>query len=230
MSLSVRLISTASRAALLTALACAYAAPALAADAGAAAADAASATEATAIADADGGLNDIIVTAEKRPETLQKTPISISVLKSDDLVNRHVQSLLDLVDGAIPSLRVAPFFSRQSALIINVRGIGVLSDSNQPARDQGVGIYVDGVYLGRPQGLGTALFDVDSIEVLKGPQGTLFGRNTEGGAVSITTKKPSGEFHMNAIGGMGNFGSYKSELHVDLPSFADIAIKLDGVV
>ena len=60
------------------------------------------------------------------------------VLKTDDLVNRHVQSLLDLGDGAIPSLRIAPFFSRQSALIINVRGIGVLSDSNQPARDQGV--------------------------------------------------------------------------------------------
>jgi iron complex outermembrane receptor protein len=86
---------------------------------------------------------------------------------------------------------VAPFFARPSALILNMRGIGVLSDSNQPARDQGVGIYIDGVYMGRAQGLGTAMFDVDSIEVLKGPQGTLFGRNTEGGAVNITTKSPA---------------------------------------
>jgi iron complex outermembrane receptor protein len=117
------------------------------------------------------------------------------------MVNRHVTSLLDLGDGAIPSLKVAPFYSRNSALIMNIRGIGVLSDSNQPARDQGVGIYIDGVYMGRAQGLGTAIYDVENIEVLKGPQGTLFGRNTEGGAVNITTKKPSGQFKANITAG-----------------------------
>lgn len=181
-------------------------------------------------ADAGPGLQEIVVTAQKRPENLQKTPISISVLKGDDLNNRHAQSLLDLGDGAIPSLRVAPFFSRQSALIINVRGIGVLSDSNQPARDQGVGVYIDGVYQGRPQALGAALFDIENIEVLKGPQGTLFGRNTEGGAVNIVTKKPSGKFHMNSTFGAGNFGSYKAETHIDLPEFADFSVKLDGII
>lgn len=176
------------------------------------------------------GLGDIIVTAQKREENLQKTPIAISVLGSQDLVNRRVVSLLDLGDGAIPSLKVAPFFSRQSALIISVRGIGVLADSNQPARDQGVGVYVDGIYLGRAQGLGTALFDVQSIEVLKGPQGTLFGRNTEGGAVSIITKRPSGVFKLNATAGVGNFGSYKGELHLDLPEYSGLSFKLDAVV
>ncbi|RZF63052.1 TonB-dependent receptor [Sphingomonas populi] len=175
------------------------------------------------------GLTDIVVTAQKRPESLQKTPISISVISAEGLQDRHVVSLVDLGDGAIPSLKVAPFYSRNSALIVNIRGVGVLSDGNQPARDQGVGVYVDGVYMGRAQGLGTALFDINSIEVLKGPQGTLFGRNTEGGAVNITTKKPSGEFHVNAIGGVGNYGSYKGELHVDLPEFNNISIKLDGV-
>lgn len=176
------------------------------------------------------GLTDIVVTAQKRPESLQKTPISISVMSEQGLQDRHVVSLVDLGDGAIPSLKVAPFYSRNSALIVNIRGVGVLSDGNQPARDQGVGVYVDGVYMGRAQGLGTALFDVSSIEVLKGPQGTLFGRNTEGGAVSIITKKPSGEFHVNAIAGVGNYGTYKGELHVDLPEFHNISIKLDGVV
>ena len=175
-------------------------------------------------------LGDIVVTAEKRPQSAQRTPISISVLSGDDLANRHVTSLVDLNDGTIPSLRIAPFFSRNSALIVNIRGIGVLSDGNQPARDQGVGVYVNGVYLGRAQGLGTALFDIDSLEVLKGPQGTLFGRNTEGGAVNITTRKPTGEFHANVIGGIGNFGSYKTEAHVDLPTVAGIALKIDGVV
>ncbi len=90
------------------------------------AADAAPAAPAAVEQDAKGALTEIVVTAQKRPESLQKTPISISVLKGNDLTNRHAQSLLDLGDGAIPSLRVAPFFSRQSALIINIRGIGVL--------------------------------------------------------------------------------------------------------
>ena len=188
---------------------------------------------AAAAADASASgiqLEEVIVTAEKRSENLQKTPISVSVLGGDALAARHVASLVDLGDGAIPSLKVAPFFSRPGALIMNVRGIGVLSDSNQPARDQGVGVYVDGVYLGRPQGLGSALYDIDSIEVLKGPQGTLFGRNTEGGAVNIVTKKPSGKFKLSATAGAGNYNSYKSEIHLDLPAVADFAFKLDGVI
>ncbi len=180
--------------------------------------------------DSGDGLQEIIVTAQKRSENLQDTPIAISVLGSEGIQARHVQSLLDLGDGAIPSLKVAPFFSRPGALIINVRGVGVLSDSNQPARDQGVGVYVDGVYLGRAQGLGTALYDVENIEVLKGPQGTLFGRNTEGGAVNIVTKKPSGEFKLNAAVGIGNYGSHKFETHLDLPEFANISLKIDGII
>ncbi len=180
---------------------------------------------------ADGeGLAEIIVTAQKRSENLQDTPIAISVLGNEGIRDRHVQSLLDLGDGAIPSLKVAPFFSRPGALIINIRGVGVLSDSNQPARDQGVGVYVDGVYLGRAQGLGTALYDVENIEVLKGPQGTLFGRNTEGGAVNIVTKRPSGEFKLNATVGAGNYGSYNTALHVDLPETNNISLKFDGIL
>jgi iron complex outermembrane recepter protein len=186
--------------------------------------------QAAAEADDIEGLGEIVVTAQKRPENLQQVPIAISVLGSEGIANRHVQSLLDLGDGAIPSLRVAPFFSRPGALIINVRGVGVLSDSNQPARDQGVGVYIDGVYLGRAQGLGTALYDVANIEVLKGPQGTLFGRNTEGGAVNIVTKKPSGEFKLNTTVSVGNYGAYKGEAHLDLPESANVSLKIDGVV
>lgn len=180
--------------------------------------------------DSSSGLTDIVVTAQKREENLQDTPIAISVLSGEALKDRTAVSLLDLGDGAVPSLKVAPFFSRPGALIVNVRGVGVLSDSNQPARDQGVGVYIDGVYLGRAQGLGTALFDVENIEVLKGPQGTLFGRNTMGGAVNIVTRKPSGEFKLNATAGMGNYGSYKGEVHADLPEFANISLKVDGVL
>lgn len=187
------------------------------------------AEEVTPAAD-EQGLSEIIVTAQKREENLQRTPIAISVLRADDLDNRQVQSILDLGDGAIPSLRIAPFFSRPGALIVNIRGVGVLSDSNQPARDQGVGVYIDGVYYGRPQGLGAALFEVQNIEVLKGPQGTLFGRNTEGGAVNIVTRKPGDEFRGDVTATYGNFNAYKIEAHFDLPVSDTLSVKADGIV
>jgi iron complex outermembrane receptor protein len=175
------------------------------------------------------GLDAIVVTATKRETNLQKTPIAINVMSTQALTDRHVQSLYDLADGAIPSLRVATFEARQTALTIGIRGIVPL-DANQPAREQGVGVYVDGVYLGRQHGLNAALFDVERIEVLKGPQGTLFGRNTEGGALSIVTKAPSGEFGGRITGGVSNYGGYNGDLHIDLPEFHNISIKVDGVV
>jgi iron complex outermembrane receptor protein len=136
---------------------------------------------------------------------------------------------MDLADGGVPSLRIATFEARQSALTVGIRGI-VPFDQNQTARDSGVGVYVDGVYLGRSQGLNAALFDVARLEVLRGPQGTLFGRNTEGGALSIVTKAPTGEFGGRMSAGVGNFGSYDGQLHLNLPSFANIAIKADAVI
>ncbi len=192
-------------------------------------ADAASTAPAEAAAPADEGIAEIVVTATKRETNLQKTPIAISVLSTTALRDRHVQSLYDLADGAVPSLRVATFEARQSALTIGIRGIVPL-DANQPAREQGVGVYIDGVYLGRQHGLNAALFDVERIEVLKGPQGSLFGRNTEGGALSIVTKAPTGVFGGRATAGVSNYGGYNGELHVDFPEVANFSFKIDGVV
>ncbi len=173
--------------------------------------------------------DDIVVTATRRETNLQETPIAISVINSEGLNDRHVQSLLDLSDGGLPSLRIATFEARQSALTIGMRGIVPL-DANQPAREQGVGVYIDGVYLGRQHGLNAALLDVERVEVLRGPQGTLFGRNTEGGALNLVTRAPRGEFGGRVSVGIGNFGSYAGELHVDLPAIANIAIKIDAVI
>ena len=134
----------------------------------AAAEGAASAVEDSATDDTK--IVEIVVTATKRETNLQKTPIAISVLGAESIKDRHVQSLYDLADGGVPSLRVATFEARQSALTVGIRGIVPL-DANQPAREQGVGIYLDGVYLGRQHGLNAGLFDLERIEVLKGPQG-----------------------------------------------------------
>ncbi len=219
------------------ALTVAIASPVLAAPAPTAAKDIAPATTAPTdpqpAADAEpagqSGLSEIVVTATKRETNLQKTPIAINVLSSQALTDRHVQSLYDLADGAVPSLRVATFEARQSALTVGIRGIVPL-DANQPAREQGVGIYIDGVYLGRQHGLNAALFDVDRIEVLKGPQGTLFGRNTEGGALSIVTKAPTGKWGGSATAGIANYGGYNGAIRLDLPETYGVSLKLDGVV
>jgi iron complex outermembrane receptor protein len=191
---------------------------------------AANAQTASLTAVAAASLDEIVVTAQKRATNLQDTPIAISVMTAESLDARHVQSLADLGDGAIPSLRVAPFFARSSALTLGLRGIGASGDANQPARDQAVGVYINGVYLGRAQGLGSALYDLERIEVLKGPQGTLFGRNTMGGAISIVTRRPSGQFRMNTAAGFGNYDGYRAETHVDLPEFNGVSVKVDGVI
>jgi iron complex outermembrane receptor protein len=178
--------------------------------------------------DSGSGLGAIIVTATKRETNLQRTPIAISVANTQALTDRHASSLLALGDGSIPSLRVATFEARQSALTVGIRGI-VPFDANQTARDQGVGVYVDGIYLGRQQGLNAALLDIDRIEVLRGPQGTLFGRNTEGGAVSIITRAPTGVFGVRGTVGVGNYGQRSGQLHVDLPAVYNLAVKIDTI-
>ena len=113
--------------------------------------------------------------------------------------------------------------------MIGIRGI-VPFDANQTARDQGVGVYIDGIYLARPQGLNAALFDLERIEVLRGPQGTLFGRNTEGGAVSIVTKAPTGEFGGRVTLGVGNYGAYGAEVHQDFQAVGNLSMNVDALV
>lgn len=185
--------------------------------------------EDTLAADDAAERNVIIVTALKRETDLQDTPISLSVLGDEVMEDRHIQGLLDFADGSVPGLRVSTFESRQSAVTVGIRGI-VPNDANQPAREQGVGVYLDGVYLGRQHGLNATLLDIERIEVLKGPQGTLFGRNTEGGAVHMISRKPTGVYGYRATAGFGNLGSYSADMHLNLPEFYDLSLKFDGVM
>ncbi|MGZ3365267.1 MAG: TonB-dependent receptor, partial [Caulobacteraceae bacterium] len=182
-----------------------------------------------AAVDAAKPLEEVVVTATKRETNVQRTPIAISVMSADAIQDRHIESLINLADGAVPSLRIATFEARQSALTVGIRGI-VPFDANQTARDQGVGVYIDGVYLGRQQGLNAALFDIQRVEVLRGPQGTLFGRNTEGGALSIVTKDPTGQAGGRVTVGAGNFGAYNSELHYNFQQFANLSVKVDALL
>lgn len=175
-------------------------------------------------------VEDIVVTAQKREESLQDTPISIAVLGGQALEDRGISSLGDFLSGAVPALRIVPTAgTRTSAFSVSMRGISS-GDPSQISRDPSVGIYVDGVYLGRVQGLGTEMFDIERIEVLRGPQGTLFGRNAVGGALSIVSKKPTGRFGVDLVAGIRNYDGRNVRAHVNLPEFAGISIKLDGIL
>jgi iron complex outermembrane receptor protein len=176
----------------------------------------------------EGGIQEIIVTAQKRAENLQDTPISILALNSEALEKQGINSINDMFTGAVPSLRVAPFIGRTSAVSIGMRGL-VPADVTQVSRDPTVGIYIDGVYLGRVSGLGMDLADIERIEVLRGPQGTLFGRNTIGGAVSVVSRKPTGELGVDLKAGVGNFSGRTLAGHLNLPKFAGISVKVDGI-
>ena len=188
-----------------------------------AAADRAETTEATV----DEG-NDIIVVARKRSERLLDVPIAVTALSADALRKAQATDLSG-VQGAVPNVNLVQGRGSSSNANIFIRGIGQ-PDALQTF-DPAVGIYVDGVYMSRIQGALFNLFDVDHIEVLRGPQGTLYGKNTIGGAVSLISRKPD----TTALHAMGSatYGSYDQILingYVSAPLIADkVALSLAGV-
>lgn len=150
---------------------------------------------------ASGGLEDIVVTARRTSETLQKTPISITALNSQMLEKINVNQV-DKVAQIAPNVVISQQSGALSAASINIRGIGQTDPSF--ALDTAVGIYMDGVYVARSAGSIFDLVDLERIEVLRGPQGTLFGRNTTGGAIQLITKKPTDDFGVTLKGGYGS--------------------------
>src|SRR5690606_39190762 len=138
------------------------------------------------------GVEEIVVTAERRAENLQDTPIAITAMTDASLESQGITDLKGIVQ-ATPSLYFAPYPSSTTTLVLFMRGEG-MNDPNIITKDGGVGLYVDGVYQSRPHASAFALADVERVEVLRGPQGTLYGRNTVGGAVNIISKKPTGEW------------------------------------
>lgn len=138
-------------------------------------------------------LEEVVVTARKREEGLQDTPIAVSAFTGEALELRGATDLSRL-ENFSPNLvlRRSPNNSGVTNAAIYIRGIG--QNDFVPVIDPGVGVYVDGVYLGRSVGAVLDLVDLERVEVLRGPQGTLFGKNTIGGAVSMTTKRPTDQF------------------------------------
>lgn len=134
-------------------------------------------------------LDNIVVTATKREESLQTTSIAITALSAKTLADRVITTAMEL-NNTVPNLLASPTASASAnSVSFNIRGIGQVDFIN--TIEPGVGVYLDGVYIARTIGASIELADIDRVEVLRGPQGTLFGRNATGGAVSIVTAKPS---------------------------------------
>ena len=148
-------------------------------------------------------MEEITVTARRRPETLADLPMSVSAYGADSLEIRGIRRI-DEIDRISPNIKFQnnPSFGGSSnSAAVRIRGIG--SAEFTPTTDPSVGIFVDGVYLARTIGSILDILDFDQVEVLRGPQGTLFGRNTIGGVVNVTTKRPSEDFNAKISGTYG---------------------------
>ena len=153
-----------------------------------------------------GVIEEIVVTARRREETAQSVPIPITVMTGEQLEERVANDIRDIA-RVTPNLEFVESGVNRSAAQVYLRGIGQSNWS--PVQDPKVGVYLDGVYLGRPQGAVFDLLDIERVEVLRGPQGTLFGRNTTAGLVHVITKRPQETFEAEIQVGAGNDGQFK---------------------
>jgi iron complex outermembrane receptor protein len=171
---------------------------------------------------ADQQLEEIVVTAQKRSENIQNVPIAITAFTADTLRSKGLSDIHSL-SNLTPNVNLdggAPFSGDTSVLSASIRGIG--QDDFAFNLDPGVGVYLDGVYLARTIGANQSLLDVDRIEILKGPQGTLFGRNTIGGAINIVTHTPGEESTINGSMTIGAYNRHDVNLTADMPISSDI--------
>jgi iron complex outermembrane recepter protein len=166
---------------------------------------------------ARGQLEEVVVTATKREQNVQNVPIAISAFTTDTLRAKGVTDIHNLTN-LTPNVNLdssSPFSGDTSVLSASIRGIG--QDDFAFNLDPGVGVYLDGVFLARTIGANQNLLDVDRVEILKGPQGTLFGRNTIGGAINIVTHVPGPEARFQAEATVGEFDRRDVGFTADLP-------------
>ncbi len=165
-------------------------------------------TETTSLPDrgaASGELTEISVTAQRTTSTVQETPIALTAVDAQILEERQIISVKD-VGGIVPGLLVEPVTSTSNSARIVLRGVG--QENSGILYDPGIGVYVDDVYQPRLNGVFFDFFDIERVEVLRGPQGTLYGRNTSGGAIKLVTRTP--RLDRAESGGDLTYGSYDS--------------------
>ncbi len=197
-----------------SALACLTAAPALAqsSDAPAASAD-------------DEDTSAIVVTARRREETLISVPIAITALSGQQLADKGAMDITALAE-TVPNVTLESSRATNSTLSAFIRGVG--QQDPVAGFEQGVGIYLDDVYLNRPQAAVLDIYDVERIEVLRGPQGTLYGRNTVGGAVKYVSRRLSAKPHFAARATYGSYNQLDGVITASTPVGSDGVLRIGG--
>ena len=169
------------------------------------------------------GVEEITVTAERRATNVQKTPLAISVISQDSLDKSNVNDVAD-VNGLVPGLEVTK--SSGFETMVTIRGVGSETPENAPITVPGVSLFIDDVYIANTISLDQTLFDLNHMEVLRGPQGALYGQSSIGGAINLVTKQPVlGEYSGLGDVTLGDYNLHRERAEINVPVNDTIAIR-----
>jgi iron complex outermembrane receptor protein len=191
------------------------------------AAAAAHAQTAPAGAAASDSPAEVIVTAQRRSQNLEKVPLAVSSFSADQLAANQITSSKDIARD-VPNMFASNNVGQGSANVYYIRGLG--QTQSFPTFEPQVSTYIDDIYIGRQNANNFALFGVDQVQVLRGPQGTLFGRNSTGGAILVTLQKPGETYGGSFMGAYGSYGSLTGALSVDMPINPQILTRFSAYV
>ncbi|WP_198045834.1 TonB-dependent receptor [Novosphingobium aquimarinum] len=172
---------------------------------------------------ANTGLEEIIVTAQKQAQSQQDVPISVTAVTGEALQEAQVNNIADL-SNSIPNVQINTFSNSPDSAVFTIRGVGV--NDADPYVGTTVSVVVDGVVVGVNTAALLSLFDIDRVEVLRGPQGTLFGANTTGGVINVVTKQPTGEFGGDIEAVYGNYGHLELNGALNVPLTENLSGKI----
>ncbi len=165
-------------------------------------------------------LDEVVVTAQRRSENLQKTPLTLSAVTGEKLESQGIKTVVDLANQ-VPALQITS--SGSGAAQIFLRGIG--STNVTEVGDPAVAYHIDGIYIARATSVGALFYDVDRVEVLRGPQGTLYGRNATAGAINVITKQPKFDYEANGSIDVGSYGALTTSGMVNVPVSDTVAVR-----
>lgn len=173
--------------------------------------------------EASTGLGEIIVTAQKRSESAQKVPLSITAFSADSLENRQINNIADLTK-LVPSMFVGQNYGANSFAIR-----GVSTGLTSGAEDPSIAVHINGVYQPRSRSIDVATMDLERVEVLSGPQGTLYGRNATGGVINYITKGPTSSFEAGLTASVANYDRHGVKGYVSGPISDTVGIRISGL-
>ncbi len=171
-------------------------------------------------------IENVVVTAERRSANIQTTPLAITSVSGATLDKNFSNQISDL-NATVPSLEVTKASGFEN--LVTIRGVGSETPENSLTTSPGVSEFIDGVYIANTISLDQTLFDVDRVEVLRGPQGALYGTSSDGGAISIVTKQPElGVFGGSADVSAGNYNLFRERAEINIPVGDTLAIRISG--